>query len=110
MFFLDIHLQGPRTVETIAREVHLTVANTSRHLQILRTARLIDAEKEGLVTVVDVRPAEEYRAGHIAGAISIPLRELQDRLAELPRDQEMEALVRFGVFLGVFCTMAFWEY
>ena len=40
--------QSPRTVENLAQEAHLTVANTSRHLQILRAAHLIEAEKEGV--------------------------------------------------------------
>ena len=157
---LDLLGQGPRTVENLAQEAHLTVANTSRHLQVLRAARLIDAEKEGvfvryrvadeavvdffrslrvlaasrlaeldqiarqffkdrdalepvdrkallvrarkgLVTVLDVRPREEYRAGHIPGAISIPLKELKDRLAELPRDQDIVAYCR-----GPYCVLA----
>ena len=157
---LDLLSQGPRTVENLAQEAHLTVANTSRHLQILRAARLIEAEKEGvfvryhladetvadffrtlrvlaasrlaeleqiarqffqsrevlepvdrkallqrvrkrLVTVLDVRPREEYQAGHIPGAISIPLKELKDRLAELPRDQDIVAYCR-----GPYCVLA----
>lgn len=157
---LDLLSQGPRTVENLAQEAHLTVANTSRHLQILRAARLIEAEKEGvfvryhvaddavvdffrslrvlaasrlaeldqiarqffkdraalepvdrkallararkgLVTVLDVRPAEEYRAGHLAGAISIPLQELKNRLGELRRDQEIVAYCR-----GPYCVFA----
>ena len=157
---LDLLNQGPRTVENLAQEAHLTVANTSRHLQVLRAARLIEAEKEGvfvryrvadeavvdffrtlrilaasrlaeldqivrqffndrdtlepvdrkallarvrkgLVTVLDVRPTEEYRAGHIAGAISIPLAELKGRLAELPHDQDIVAYCR-----GPYCVLA----
>ena len=146
--------------ELLAQEAHLTVANTSRHLQILRTARLIEAEKEGvfvryrvaddavvdffrslrvlaasrlaeldqitrqffndrdalepvdrkallarvrkgLVIVLDVRPREEYATGHIAGAVSIPLAELKDRLAELPRDKDIVAYCR-----GPYCVLA----
>jgi len=157
---LDLLSQSPRTVENLAQEAHLTVANTSRHLQILRAARLIEAEKEGvfvryrltdetvadfyralrilaashlaeldritrqffaersgleavdrkallarvrkgLATVIDVRPSEEYRAGHIAGAISIPVDELKDRLAELPHNQEIVAYCR-----GPYCVFA----
>jgi rhodanese-related sulfurtransferase len=157
---LDLLSQSPRTVENLAQEAHLTVANTSRHLQILRAAHLIDAEKEGvfvryrltdeavadfyrslrilaashlaeldhitrqffaerggiepvdrkallarvrkgLATVIDVRPVEEYRAGHIAGAISIPVDEVKDRLAELPRNQEIVAYCR-----GPYCVFA----
>jgi rhodanese-related sulfurtransferase len=157
---LDLLSQSPRTVENLAQEAHLTVANTSRHLQILRAAYLITAEKEGvfvryrltddavadfyralrilaashlaeldqvtrqffaeraglepvdrkallarvrkgLATIIDVRPVEEYRAGHIAGAMSIPVEELKTRLAELPRNQEIVAYCR-----GPYCVFA----
>ena len=157
---LDLLCQGPRTVEVLAGESGLTVANASQHLQVLRTARLVEAEKEGLyvkyrladqnvcefframrvlaesrlaeveqikrrflegrermepvdrkallervgkgaVTVLDVRPAEEYNAGHIPGAISIPLKELQLRLLDLPRDQEIVAYCR-----GPYCVLS----
>ena len=157
---LDLLCQGPRTVEVLARESSLTVANASQHLQILRAARLIAAEKEGLfviyrladqtvceffrsmrvlaesrlaeveqikrrflegregmepvdraallelvregaVTVLDVRPAEEYNAAHIPGAISIPLKELQLRLSDLPRDQDIVAYCR-----GPYCVLS----
>lgn len=144
----------------LAREASLTVANTSQHLQVLRAARLVEAEKtglfvtyrladqavcdflrsmrtlaesrlaeveqitsrflqgrqgmepisresllervqEGTVTVLDVRPLEEYRAGHILGAISIPLEELNRRLSELPRGKEIVAYCR-----GPYCVLA----
>ena len=157
---LDILCQGERTVETLAKETGLTVANTSQHLQILRAARLIGAQKmglyvtyriadhmvcefflsmrvlaekrlaeveqikrqflegrkgmepvdrnallkgvrEGTVTVLDVRPPEEFQAGHIPGAISIPLKELKRRLANLPSDQEVVAYCR-----GPYCVLA----
>ena len=48
---LDILCQGPRTVEVLAEETGLAVANASQHLQILRAARLVEAEKEGLFVV-----------------------------------------------------------
>ena len=53
------------------------------------------------VVVIDVRPAEEYEAGHVVGAISVPLDELKSRLAELPRDAEVIAYCR-----GPFCVLA----
>jgi len=43
---LDLLCQGPRTVEILAKESSLTVANASQHLQVLRAARLVEAEKE----------------------------------------------------------------
>ena len=157
---LDVLCQGPRTVEVLAGQVGQSVANTSRHLQVLRRARLVEAEREGVyiryrladsevcafflslrklaesrllevdeimraflearntmepvdrtllaervrsgeVTVLDVRPTEEYLAGHIPGAISIPLDQLEERLAELPSDCEIVAYCR-----GPYCVMA----
>jgi rhodanese-related sulfurtransferase len=157
---LDLLSQGPRSVEALANETAMTVANTSRHLQVLRAARLVQAVKRGLhveyslaavdvgdfllavrriaeahlaevqqvarsyldpdgtmegveseellrrvrrgeVTVVDVRPAEEFRAGHLPGALSIPLDELEACLRGLPRDREIVAYCR-----GPYCVMA----
>jgi len=156
---LDLLSQGGRTVEVVARELSLSVANTSQHLQVLRAARLVEAEKDGVhvcyrltdqavadfvrelrllaerllaevrqitqmflegregfepvgreelirrvrvgeATVLDVRPIEEYHAGHIPGAISIPLAELKARLAELPREREIVAYCR-----GPYCVL-----
>jgi rhodanese-related sulfurtransferase len=62
---------------------------------------LIERVRSGAVTVLDVRPSEEYRAGHIPGAVSVPLAELQRRFAELPRDREIVAYCR-----GPYCVMA----
>jgi rhodanese-related sulfurtransferase len=62
---------------------------------------LIERVKSGAVMVLDVRPAEEYAAGHIPGAVSLPLEELEQRLAELPRDREIVAYCR-----GPYCVMA----
>lgn len=53
------------------------------------------------VTVLDVRPVEEFKAGHVAGALSIPLKELKLRLSELPRDQEIIAYCR-----GPYCVLS----
>jgi len=55
----------------------------------------------GDVVLIDVRPGEEYEAGHIDGARSVPLEELHDRLAELPADREVVAYCR-----GPFCAYA----
>jgi len=157
---LDLLGQGPRTVEALASLAGLSVGNASQHLKILRAARLVDAEKQGLyvvyrladadvgrllvtlrslarsrlaevervtreyferrgaleavpgdelvrrvrsgeVTVLDVRPAEEYRAGHIPGARSIPITELEARLQEVPKGREVVAYCR-----GPYCVMA----
>jgi rhodanese-related sulfurtransferase len=62
---------------------------------------LIDRLGRGDVVLVDVRPSEEYEAGHIDGAKSIPIHELEQRLAELPADREIVAYCR-----GPFCAYA----
>jgi len=157
---LDLLCQGPRTVESLASQAAISVANTSRHLQVLRAARLVDAEKRGLyveyrladdevcrffvslralatsrlaeidlvtrafmerrgaleevhgeelvrrvrsgeVTILDVRPVEEYQAGHIPGALSMPIADLKARWADLPKDREVVAYCR-----GPYCVMA----
>jgi rhodanese-related sulfurtransferase len=58
--------------------------------------------RKGLVTVLDVRPAREYAAGHVPGAINIPLPEINKRLHELPANREVVAYCR-----GPYCLMAF---
>jgi len=157
---LDLLCQTPRTVEALAREANQSIANTSQHLQVLRAARLVEAEKKGLfvtyrladpavgeffrslrllaesrlaeieqvtrdylkgrsgmegvdreallervrrgeVVVLDVRPSEEYQAGHIPGALSVPLKELESRLEGLPADREIVAYCR-----GPYCLLA----
>jgi len=57
--------------------------------------------KTTTITVLDVRPTEEYAAGHIPGALSIPLDELADRLAKLPDDGQIVAYCR-----GAYCVLA----
>jgi rhodanese-related sulfurtransferase len=157
---LDLLCQGGRTVEVLAKEAGLSLANASQHLQVLRAARLVESQKrgqyvtyriadetvckfflsmrtlaerelaeveqlkrrflegreemepvnrdslmqrvrEGVVIVLDVRPAEEFMAGHIPGAVSIPLGELEQKLSELPKDQEIVAYCR-----GPYCVLA----
>jgi rhodanese-related sulfurtransferase len=157
---LELLCQGPRTVEALADQAALTVANASQHLKVLLASRLVDAQKLGLfveyrladegvlrfvhamrelaearfaevgaimqaylkargelervsgeelmqrvrkgeVTVLDVRPELEYRAGHIPGARSVPLSELKRQLADLPKNREIVAYCR-----GPQCVMA----
>jgi rhodanese-related sulfurtransferase/DNA-binding transcriptional ArsR family regulator len=62
---------------------------------------LLDRIKTGQVTVIDVRPREEYEAGHIPAAVSVPLDELADHLAELPEDHDIVAYCR-----GTYCVLA----
>jgi rhodanese-related sulfurtransferase len=157
---LDLLAQGERTVEALAREAGLTINNTSSHLSVLKTARLVETRKEaqfvfyrladdavvallrgvqavarrqlhevdhlartyldgrdplepvdaaefrrrlkaGEVTVIDVRPALEYEAGHIPGALSVPLDRLDERLPDLPTDRPVVAYCR-----GPYCVYA----
>jgi rhodanese-related sulfurtransferase len=157
---LDLLSQGDRTVDALARQTGQSVATTSHHLQVLRRARLVEAEKAGLyvtyrladpqvgafvlelrrlaesrlaeieqvtrqylerrntlepvdnaelirrvrggeVTVIDVRPREEYVAGHIPGALSVPLADLPKRLGELRKRRDIVAYCR-----GPYCVMA----
>jgi len=62
---------------------------------------LLKRVKDGAVTVLDVRPVEEYKAGHIPGAMSVPLQELEFMLARLPKDQEIVAYCR-----GPYCVLS----
>jgi len=154
--------QGERSVEDLAARAGLTVANTSRHLQLLRRAALVEGRREGkrvfyrlsgeeavvgllhalsrvgernsaeiarvmatyfrardelepvsrtelldrlragAVTVLDVRPGDEFHQGHLPGALNIPLAQLERRLAELPPDREVVAYCR-----GPWCVLSF---
>ncbi|MBI2221006.1 MAG: metalloregulator ArsR/SmtB family transcription factor [Acidobacteria bacterium] len=157
---LDLLAQHPRAVEALAAEIGQSIANTSQHLQVLRRARLVEADRdgrfvryrlasrevvalvhairavgesqlaeierarrellegrgaveaidaralrarirEGSVTVIDVRPEDEYRVSHLPGALSVPLSDLRRRLRALPRRQEIVAYCR-----GPYCVMA----
>ncbi|MHB1172588.1 MAG: ArsR/SmtB family transcription factor [Lacisediminihabitans sp.] len=63
---------------------------------------LLARASAGTAVVLDVRPREEFQAAHIAGAVSIPLEELPDRLDELPADQGIVAYCR-----GAYCVLAY---
>lgn len=71
-------------------------------LEPVGRAELLERAKSGTVIVLDVRPAEEYRAGHIAGAVSVPVGQLGQRLAALPSDKEVVAYCR-----GPYCVMSY---
>jgi rhodanese-related sulfurtransferase/predicted transcriptional regulator len=155
---IDLLAQGERTVDELAEETEMSVANTSRHLQVLKGERLVRRRKDGTrayytlagpevyrawkavrtlaearlaeveetvqrylsdrdemealspeeleerlerddVLVLDVRPEEEYDAGHIPGARSIPIDRLEARLDELPDDKDIVAYCR-----GPYCV------
>jgi rhodanese-related sulfurtransferase/DNA-binding transcriptional ArsR family regulator len=71
-------------------------------LEAMPARDVLERARKGLITVIDVRPADEYEAGHLPGAISIPLPELQKRLRELPKRKEIVAYCR-----GPYCLMSF---
>ncbi len=157
---LELLAQGERTVESLAIEIGVSMANASQHLQSLRDAGLVENRKQGLyvhyrladesvfilskglrtvaerrlaelerlvrehfgdrsdpepvrmedllararsglVVILDTRPASEYVAGHIAGALSVPIDDLKKRLRRLPKGKEYVAYCR-----GPYCVYA----
>lgn len=78
---------------------YLTVKD---ELEPIPRMELLDRARRGLVTVLDVRPPEEFASGHVPGAMNVPLKELEKRLQELPREQEIVAYCR-----GPHCVLAF---
>ena len=85
-------------VETLINR-YLTVKDD---LEPVRRLDLLSRARDGLVTVLDVRPTEEFAAGHIPGAINIPLIDLERRLKDLTEDEEIVAYCR-----GPHCVLAF---
>jgi rhodanese-related sulfurtransferase/DNA-binding transcriptional ArsR family regulator len=71
-------------------------------LEPVSRKELLRRIRQGLVTVIDTRPAEEFAAGHLPGALNVPLRELKRRLRELPRGQEVVAYCR-----GAYCVLSY---
>lgn len=157
---LEVLAQGEHSVEELASETGMPVANASQHLQVLRAAQLVDARREGVyiyyrladeqvftlwqtmrqvgeariaeidrivdtylhdrnqlqpidatellqrlvegnIILLDVRPIEEYVAGHLPDALSMPVTELEARLPELSQDKEIVAYCR-----GPYCVFA----
>jgi len=64
--------------------------------------QLLNRSSKGLLTVLDVRQADEFKAGHLPGAVNIPLKELERRITELPKDQDVVAYCR-----GPYCVLSF---
>ncbi len=79
----------------------MTYLTARDHLEPVSRDELAAKVAAGEAIVLDVRPREEYLAGHVAGARSIPLEELEAHLSELPGDQEVIAYCR-----GPYCVYA----
>jgi rhodanese-related sulfurtransferase/DNA-binding HxlR family transcriptional regulator len=75
-------------------------------LEPIPRTELLERVRDGLVTVLDVRPPEEFAAGHVPGAVNIPLQELEDRLEELS-NQEGENREIVAYCRGPHCVLAF---
>lgn len=71
-------------------------------LEPVPAGELLQRVRDGLVTVLDVRPSEEYQAGHLPGAINVPLDELEGHLNDLPANREVVAYCR-----GPHCILSF---
>jgi len=94
-----------RTSERHLAEVDRIVAgyfNERDSLEPISRRELLARSEAGLVTVIDVRPEYEFEAGHIPGALNLPLDELEERLRDLPENQEIIAYCR-----GPYCVLAF---
>jgi ArsR family transcriptional regulator len=72
------------------------------NLEPVSRKELLRRMRDGLVTLIDTRPEEEFAAGHLPGAINLPLSELKRRFRELPRDQEIVAYCR-----GAYCVLSY---
>jgi rhodanese-related sulfurtransferase/DNA-binding transcriptional ArsR family regulator len=160
MEVIDVLSQKGYSVEELSKEIAMSIASTSQHLQVLKSVKLVETQRQGnfiiysitddsvlrlissvkelgsrkiaeidrlisdfkadknilesitlddlqarlkkeKIMLIDVRPEEEYTAGHIADAVSIPLEQLKKRLNELPKNKTIVAYCR-----GPLCVMA----
>ena len=88
-------------VADVERLVRLWLAHRDE-MEPVSALELLARAKKGLVTVLDVRPAEEYAAGHLPGAINVPVEKLESFLSRLPKRKEVVAYCR-----GPYCLMSF---
>jgi rhodanese-related sulfurtransferase/predicted transcriptional regulator len=97
-----------RALQTIARQQLASVREIVKgylaepeSFAPVRAPELLELMRAEEVVVLDVRPSDEYASGHIPGAVSIPVEELEDRLTELSREKEIVAYCR-----GPYCVFA----
>ncbi len=96
-----LRLVAEHRVAEVERLVRLWLAHRDE-MEPVPAIELLERAKKGLVTVLDVRPAEEYAAGHIPGAINVPVDKLESFLSKLPKRKEVVAYCR-----GPYCLMSF---
>jgi len=102
---LDLLASVRRIAEQQSAEVERVVRSYFQDrdgMEAVSRPELMDRLKAGLVTVLDVRPEDEFSLGHVPGAINVPLRELETRLADLDPDQEIVAYCR-----GPYCVLSY---
>jgi len=92
---------GEAHVAEVERIVRLYFAHKDE-MEPVPAKEVLERARKGLVTVLDVRPGEEFAAGHLPGAISIPVHELAKRINELPKRREIIAYCR-----GPYCLMSY---
>ncbi len=92
---------GEAYVAEVERIVRLYLLEKDS-LEPVPAKELLERARKGLVTVLDVRPPEEFAAGHLPGAVNIPVHELEKRLGELPKRKEVVAYCR-----GPYCLMSY---
>lgn len=92
---------GEAYVADVERIVRLYFAQKDE-LEPVPAKEVLERARKSLVTVLDVRPPEEFAAGHVPGAINIPVQELEKRIKELPKRREVIAYCR-----GPYCLMSF---
>ena len=96
-----LHKVGERNLAEVERLIQSNLA-TRDEMEPLPAAELLVRARGGEVTVLDVRPEEEYAGGHLPGAVNVPLSELEQRLQGVPKDQEVVAYCR-----GPYCVLAY---
>ena len=92
---------GETHLAEVERIVRLYMA-AKDDLEPVPAKELLDRVRKSLVTVLDVRPPDEFAAGHVPGAVNIPIHELEKRLSELPKRKEVVAYCR-----GPYCLMSY---
>ena len=98
--FRSLRRTGQRHISEV-NDVVVGYFNDRDSLEAISRKELLRRSEDGLVTVLDVRPSEEFEAGHIPGALNVPLDEIAQHLANLPKEQEVIAYCR-----GEYCVLA----